>query len=188
MKQSTIYRIMTAGGVIGVVAAFLQTLEKIVLLGDKNATLPCNFNSVFNCSTVLNAWQSSVFGFPNSIMCMALFVIFSSIALVGAAGGVVSRGVRLSIQGLSLFTLGFALWFLWQSTYVIGALCIFCIFCFAGLLMINWGWMRINAKDLPVGEEARAVIGRLIASGTDTFVWVLLAVVVGLAMLLQFGL
>jgi uncharacterized membrane protein len=188
MKQNTIYKVMLGGGVIGVVASFLQTLEKLVLIQNKDAILPCNFNSIFNCSTVLNAWQSSLFGFPNSIMCMALFVIFSSVALVGAFGGTISLGVRLSIHGLSLFTLGFALWFLWQSTYVIGALCIFCLFCFAGLLMLNWGWLRLNANDLPIGERGRATIKRWIASGMDTFIWVALATVVAAAMLLQFSL
>jgi hypothetical protein len=55
------------------------------------------------------------------------------------SGGVLPRKLRLGIHALSLFTLGFALWFLTQSIYVINALCILCIFCFAGLLLVNWG-------------------------------------------------
>ena len=179
---------MLAGGVTGVVASFLQTLEKLVLIENKDAILQCNFNSIFNCSTVLNAWQSSLFGFPNSIMCMALFVIFSSVAMVGAFGGLVSRGVRLGVHGLTLFTLCFALWFLWQSTYVIGALCIFCIFCFGGLLVLNWGWLRQNSNDLPIGEQGRNVVKRWIASGIDTFIWASVAVVVVAAMVIRFSL
>jgi uncharacterized membrane protein len=186
MKQRTIYSIMTAGGVIGVVAAFLQTLEKLVLIQNKDALLPCNFNSVFNCSTVLNAWQSSVFGFPNSIMCMALFVIFATTALVGAVGGMLPAKFRLGVQALTLFTLGFALWFLWQSTFEIGALCIFCIFCFGGLLILNWGWTRLNADMLPIGERGRQFVKKAIASGWDTFAWVALGAIVGLTMAARF--
>lgn len=187
MKQRTIYGIMTAGGAIGMVAAFLQTLEKLTLLKNANADLSCNLSSVFSCSNVLNAPQSSVFGFPNSIMCMALFTIFFMAALVGVTGGKVVRGLRLAVQGLSLFTLGFALWFLWQSTYRINALCVFCIFCFAGLLMVNWGWLRLNAADLPLGERARAFVAREVRSGGDILAWFLLAALVAFAMALRFS-
>lgn len=167
-------------------AAFLQTTEKIVLLKNKDAILACDLNSVFSCASVLNAWQSSVFGFPNSLMCLTLFTIFASTALVGLTGGVLPRKLRLGIHALSLFTLGFALWFLAQSIYVIGSLCILCIFCFAGLLLVNWGWLRLNATDLPIGDRGRAFVKRRIETGMDIFFWVLLAVVVGFAMIIRF--
>lgn len=187
MKQRTIYSISLIGGVIGMVAAFLQTTEKITLLNNKDAVLACNLNSVFSCSNVLNAWQSSVFGFPNSLMCMTLFTIFSVAALVGTSGGAMPRKLRLSIQTLSLFTLLFALWFLTQSIFVINSLCILCIFCFVGLLMVNWGWLRINADDLPVGENGRALIKRGIANGADIFVWVMLGLMLAFTMILRFN-
>lgn len=178
---------MTAGGAIGMAAAFFQTIEKITLLKNKDAILTCDLNSIFSCSTVLSAWQSSVFGFPNSIMCLMLFTIFTSIAAAGAAGSALPRGLRLTVQGLSLATLGFALWFLEQSIYSIGSLCILCIFCFTGLLIVNWAWLRINAADLPIGDRGRAALKRWIASHLDTFAWLLLGVIVALAMVLRFN-
>jgi uncharacterized membrane protein len=187
MKQRTVYGIMITGGVIGMIAAFLQTTEKITLLKNKDAILTCNLNSVFSCSNVLNAWQSSVFGFPNSLMCLALFTIFTGIALVGLSGGILPRKLRLGVHALSLFTLGFALWFLAQSIYVIGSLCILCIFCFAGLLMVNWAWLRLNVVDLPFGERGRAALTHAIAKGADIFGWFLLTALVAFAMVLRFG-
>ena len=187
MKERTIYKIMLAGGGIGVIAAFLQTTEKIALLKNKDAVLVCDLNSVFSCANVLNAWQSSVFGFPNSLLCITLFTIFGSIALVGVGGGTLPRKLRLSVQTLSLLTLIFAIWFLTQSIYVINALCILCIFCFIGLLLVNWSWLRINAADLPISQGGLAFIKRHIARGTDTFVWILLALAVAFAMILRFN-
>lgn len=187
MKQRNIYALMTAGGAVGIGAAFLQTTEKIALLKNKDANLVCDLNSVFSCANVLNAWQSSVFGFPNSLMCLMLFTIFASIALVGMSGSILPRKVRLSIQGLSLFTLLFAIWFLTQSIFVINALCILCIFCFAGLLIVNWGWLRINAEDLPIGARGRAAVARAITSGADIFGWLVIGLLMGFIMILKFS-
>lgn len=177
---------MMVGGAIGMTAAFLQILEKITLLKHADAILACNLNSVFSCTNVLNAWQSSVFGFPNSILCLTLFTIFTATALAGATGGKLTRGLRLGIQALSLGTLGFALWFLEQSIYSIGSLCILCIFCFIGLLLVNGSWLRLNAADLPIGERGRAIVARSVANGADIFTWFLLASLVGFAMALRF--
>jgi len=186
MKRQTLYTIMTAGGAIGAIAAFLQTLEKLTLLKNQNTILPCDLSSVFSCTTVLNSWQSSVFGFPNSLMCIVLFTTFTATALAGATGGHLSRSLRLGIQAMSLATLGFALWFLEQSIYSIGSLCIFCLFCFLGLLMINWAWLRLNAADLPISKHTTSILTKGIHKGIDTFIWVLLGVIVVFAILLRF--
>lgn len=167
-------------------AAVLQITEKIALLKNKEALLTCDLNSVFSCSNVLNAWQSSVFGFPNSIMCLILFTTFTTSAVVGLTGGRLSRNYRIGAQALSLMTVGFALWFLSQSVYVINALCVLCIFCFVGLLFINWSWLRMNVTDLPVGEKARGVLTRAVEHGADTFIWILIALAVFFAMIIRF--
>lgn len=182
MKTRTTYAVMTLGGLAGMVAAFLQTLEKLELLKNPHAVLTCNINSVFSCTNVLNSWQSSVFGFPNSIMCLVLFTIFTTFALAGLFGSKMPHQLRLGVQALSLFTLGFALWFLWESTYKIGALCVYCVICFAGLLLVNWAWLRFNAGHLPYGKQLTAGFKR----GTDMLAWFLLAAVVAFAILLHF--
>lgn len=186
MKQRATYGVMVAGGLMGMTAAFLQATEKIQLLQNKEAVLSCDLNSVFSCSNVLNAWQSSVFGFPNSFMCLVLFTIFTMTGLVGLSGGVLPRKLRLAVQALSLFTLGFALWFLAESIYVINALCILCIFCFIGLLLINGSWLRLNASELPIGKRGRDFMNRRIRTGADIFIWISLAMVIGAAMVVRF--
>lgn len=161
-------------------------MEKLTLLKNTDAQLVCDLSSVFSCTNVLNAWQSSVFGFPNSLMCMVLFTIFGTVGLVGLTDGKLARGLRLGVHGLALFTLFFGIWFLEQSTFVIGSLCLYCLFCFSGLLLLNWGFLRINAADLPIGSRGRATLQRAIASGADTFVWVLLALTIAFIMVMKF--
>lgn len=185
-NQRILYGIMTAGSATGIVAAFLQTLEKIQLLEHAHDALVCDVNSVFSCTNVLNAWQSSVFGFPNSLFCLVLFVIFGTIAVAGLCGARLPVRLRLGIHALSLFTLGFAIWFLSQSIYAIHALCILCIFCFAGLLLVNGSWLRLNAEDLPIGDHGRRFLSRSMASGADIFGWFLLAALLAFAAVLRF--
>ncbi len=186
MKQRTTYSAIATGGAIGLIASFLEVVEYQQVLKNAHTTLTCDLNSVFNCSPVLTAWQGKLFGFPNAMLCMIFFTLMLGTALAGLTGGTLVRKFRLSLQGIALFFLGFALWFFWESIYRIGALCILCIFCLFGLLLLNWGWMRINAADLPIGAKARSVVQRGIKTGADTFVWIVLGMVVAFAMLLRF--
>ena len=186
MNKRILYGVMSTGGAIGLVAAFIQILEKLQLLKHVGDPLTCDLNSVFSCSNVLNAWQSSVFGFPNSLMCMVFFTTFLVFGLTGLSGATLPRRLRLAVQGLALFVLAFAIWFLTQSIYVIGSLCVLCIFCFGGLLLVNGTFVRINANDLPIGARGRAVLARMIQSGSDIFIWVLIAALLAFAMLLRF--
>ena len=96
-------------------------------------------------------------------------------ALAGLTGSVLVKKLRLTMQGFALFFLCFGLWFLWQSTYHIRALCILCLFCFGGLLLINWGWLAVNAADLPIGNRGRKLLVRANTRGFDAFAWILLA-------------
>lgn len=186
MNKRIIYGVMAGGGIVGLVASFLQIIEKLYLLSNTNKVLACDLGSVFSCSSVLKAWQSSVFGFPNSLLCIVFFTVFAVTGLAGLSGAVLPRGFRIGVHALSLFVLGFAAWFLSQSIYVIGALCILCLFCFGGLLLVNWAWVQINASDLPIGERGRAVVARAIKNNTDILVWVVIAALLTFAILLRF--
>jgi uncharacterized membrane protein len=187
-KKRLLYGVMIGGGLTGLAASFFQTIEKMQSLSTVGKPLICDINSVFSCTNVLSAWQSSVFGFPNSLMCMILFTIFAAIGLAGLSGGVLPKKLRISIQALAIFTLCFGIWFLTQSIYAIGYLCILCLFCFAGLLFVNAAWLRINVSDLPIGARNRQIIARAIESNLDIFVWCLIAVAISLAALIRFTL
>jgi uncharacterized membrane protein len=178
---------MTIGAVIGVAASFLETLEYQEILKNSHAQLVCNLNSVFSCGNVLNSWQSKIFGFPNSLLCMMFFTLMLSVALVGLSGGILAAKFRLWMHGITTFFLGFGLWFMSESTFQIKALCILCLFCLAGLLLLNWGWLRTNAYILPIGARNRKRLHDYIQKGADTFVWLLLAILIAFVMFLKFS-
>ncbi len=187
MKPKNLYVLMSFGGAIGLVASFLQMLEKITLLKTPAADLACNLNSVFSCSNILNAPQSSVFGFPNSLMCIVFFALMLSAGLIGWGGAQISVKLRLAYQAFSLFFVGFGFWYLWQSIFNVGALCIFCLFCYGGLLIINGAWFRLNYRELPLSKPALKMLDKWVARGADIFVWCLIAAAIALEAIIKFA-
>ena len=177
---------MTFGSAVGLVASFMQMMDKLVLLKDSGAVLACNVNSALSCSSVLNAPQASVLGPPNALISTVMFCFFLAIGLAGLTGGVISRRMRFITQSLSLFTLAFGFWFLMQSIFVIQSLCIYCIFNTFGLLLVNGAWLRLNYTDIKLHAKVNAAIKNLVANGFDILIWLIIAIFIVGAALFQF--
>lgn len=185
-KDRIRYLILTIGAGSGLTAAFMQTIEKIVLLENKDAILPCNLNSIFNCSAVLNAQQSSLFGFPNSLICMVAFTLLLTIGIAGMSKSRIARKMLYTAQAVALFMLVFALWFLFTSTYIIGSICIFCLICFGGLLFVNAALLRLNFSDDHTNNRLFSFLQRVIQQKFDILLWISLGVVVAAAIIQRF--
>ena len=185
--QKIYFGLLTFGASIGFLASFFQMLEKITLLKNSDAVLTCNLNSVLNCSNVLSNHISSVFGFPNSLMCIILFASLISAGIIGLTGSKINAKVRLVYQFLSLFFVGFGLWYLNRSIFMVSVLCIYCLFCFGGLLLVNFSWLRLNYRDYPLSSSTLQVFERGIKSGADIFLWCLIGVAVILQAFLKFA-
>jgi uncharacterized membrane protein len=186
-KQKMLYGIMAIGAAIGFIASFLQMLEKIALLKSAHSVLTCNLNSVFNCSNILNAHQSSVFGFPNSLLCISFFALMLSAGLIGWTGGSIDSKLRFVYQAMTLFFVGFGFWYFWQSIFNVGSLCIYCVFCYGGVLAINGAWFRLNYRELPFSKSTRRLLDRAVANGADIFIWCLIALGITLEALIKFA-
>src|SRR6478752_6660924 len=73
--------LLLVGGLVGLVASFVLTVEKFSLATDSNYIPSCSINPVLNCGSVMSTEQASVFGFPNSLLGV---VGFSVVAATGA--------------------------------------------------------------------------------------------------------
>ena len=175
IAQNKLYIIITTGSAIGLVASFIQMMDKITLLKDNGAILTCNINTTLSCSSVLNSQQASVLGPPNALISTIMFCFLLAIGLVGLTGGVVSRQMRLITQFLALFTLAFGFWFLMQSIFVIGSLCIYCVFNIFGLLLINYAWLRLNYLDIKVSAKFNSTLKNLVDKNFDILIWLIIA-------------
>lgn len=188
MNRAKLYwGILSIGAAAGLIASFLQMLEKLTLLKNSEAVLSCNLNSVFSCSNVLNASQSSVFGFPNSLLCITFFALMLSAGLIGLTGGVLTAKLRLVYQAMTLFFVGFGFWYFWQSIFNIGVICIYCVFCYGGVLAVSGAWFRLNYKDFPLSKNLSKMIEKWVARGADIFIWCLIALAIVLEAIIKFA-
>lgn len=118
---------MLVFGIIGLVSAFVLTVEKFHLLQNPDAILSCSFNLVLNCSTVMQTWQSSVFGFPNMLIGLIAYPVVITVAVAGLSG--VRFPNKFLIVANICYGLGalFAYWLFFQSVYAIQVLCPWCL-------------------------------------------------------------
>lgn len=154
-----IFGTMLAFGIIGLIASFVLAVEEIHLIKNPNATLSCSFNVVLNCSTVMQTWQASVFGFPNMLIGLMAYPVVITVAVLGLARIALPvwfrRGANIG-YGLGLL---FAYWLFFNSVYVIQVLCPWCLvvtfsttLIFATMTHYN---LRENTFKLPASLNAR---------------------------------
>jgi uncharacterized membrane protein len=128
---------MLLGSLSGFVASFLLTIDKIKLLKDSQFVPSCNISKTLNCKSVMLSEQAEVFGFPNSLIGIGAFAIFIALSIALLAG------TRFPVWFWQVALVGtgtavvFCHWLAYQTTFVIGALCPYCMVAWSGTLLIS---------------------------------------------------
>ncbi|MGA0901999.1 MAG: vitamin K epoxide reductase family protein [Candidatus Nanopelagicaceae bacterium] len=128
--------VMLIGAVSGFIASFLLTIDKLKLLKDANFVPSCNISETLDCKSVMLSKQAEVFGFPNSLIGIGSFAIFIAIA-VALFAEVQFPGWfwKIALTGVALAVI-FSHWLAYQTTFVIGALCPYCMVAWFGTFLI----------------------------------------------------
>lgn len=114
-------------GVIGWIAAFALTTERLHLLEDSSATASCDFNLVVQCGANLTSPQGSVFGFPNPLLGLTGWVAPIVVGAAILAGARFARWFWVLFWAGTAFAFGFVVWLISQSIFVLGTLCPWCM-------------------------------------------------------------
>ena len=152
--------ILVICSLIGLVASFLLTIDIIKLTANPDLDLPCNLSPFISCKSVIESSQGKVFGFPNPLLGIAGF------SFILATGVLMLFGAEPSRKFWKFFTAGITLviilihWFIFQSIYIIGSLCLYCmvtwsitwpIFLFTIIQYFNLGWLNKNRVAILIG-------------------------------------
>lgn len=156
--------ILIVGGIIGVFASLMITIEKFDLLQNPSASFICDLNPVISCGSVMESKQANAFGFMNTYIGLLGFPVLVTIGVAMLAGARFRRWFWLAmVGGLGLGIL-FAYWLLFESIYRINALCPYCLSVDVALTTIFWyvllyvlgkGYLRLGRKTQHVATFAR---------------------------------
>ena len=127
---------MIFGAVSGFIASFLLTVDKIKILKDSGFTPSCNISETLNCKSVMLSKQAEVFGFPNSLIGIGAFAIFIAVAVALFANVQFPNWFWGLALGGTVLAVIFSHWLAYQTTFVIGALCPYCMVAWFGTLLI----------------------------------------------------
>ncbi|AOS65778.1 vitamin K epoxide reductase family protein [Actinoalloteichus hymeniacidonis] len=152
--------LLTIGGTLGFVAAFVLLLERIQLLIDPMYIPTCSINSVLSCGSVMTTPQAAAFGFPNPIIGVAAFPVVMAVGAALLAGARFKRWFWLGLQAGTLFGVVFIHWLIFASLFDIRALCPYCMVVWAVTLPIFWYTTVANIRTgrLPLGGFGRMLV------------------------------
>ena len=140
--------LFVVGGLIGLIAAVVLLVEKMALAANPGYVPSCNVNPILSCGSVMATPQAAVFGVPNPIIGVAGFAIVAAIGVGLLAGGRYTAWYWVTVQIGVTFAVVFVHWLIYQSLYVIGALCPYCMAVWAVSIPIFWYTSTRNLRSL----------------------------------------
>lgn len=139
--------ILIAMGLLGLFASFELTVQSMSAAADPDYTPPCNISPFISCSSVMDSWQSTLFGFPNSLLGVLGFPIIVTIGSALLAGAQFKRwfwiGAQIGVTG----AVAFVYWFFYQSAFVINSLCPWCLVFWTATIPIFWYVTLFNVQE-----------------------------------------
>lgn len=140
--------ILVIGGIIGLLAASILTIEKLHLAANPNYVPSCSISPVVACSPVMGSWQASTFGFPNMLIGSAGFAMVWAVGMMLFAGAKnLKKWFWWCFQAGTVFGLGFIAWLMYSSLYNIQKLCIYCMVVWAVTIPIFWTTLAFNVRE-----------------------------------------
>lgn len=151
LKKLSSYRkfalVLVLASSIGLAASFILTLEKFSLLKNPVAVLSCDLNPIVSCGSVIQSKQAEAFGFANPLIGLIGFAVIITIGMGILAGAKYKRWFWLGLESGAVLGVLFSHWLVYQSIFVIQALCPFCIVVWAVVIALLVLVTRFNLQE-----------------------------------------
>ncbi|GHF24121.1 vitamin K epoxide reductase family protein [Pseudolysinimonas yzui] len=147
---------LIVAGALGWWASFSLTVDKFLLLVNPEADLDCNFSVLVQCGKNLDSWQGAVFGFPNPILGLGGFVAPIAVGVGLLAGARFANWFWIAFNVGLAGALGFVIWLISQSIFVLGTLCPWCMLVWSVTIPLFW---IVTARNLAEGAFGDRVTG-----------------------------
>jgi uncharacterized membrane protein len=180
---------MLISAVIGLVAALVLSIEALTLAENPFADLNCDINSVLSCGTVGQAWQASLLGFPNAYLGLIAEPVVITLAVAALGGVRFPRWFMISAQIVYAIGFAFAYWLFFQSYFVIGALCPWCLTITVTTTLVFASMTRVNLLDGNIRLSAAAYrsVSSWLRAGIDTLIVIIIIAVLAAMIVIKYG-
>jgi uncharacterized membrane protein len=158
--------------IVGLFASFQLTVDKIALLSDPEFVPSCNINPVLSCGTIILTDQASLFGFPNPLIGLAGYSVIITLAVLMISKVLIPNWVWLGLNLGALAGMAFVVWLAYESLYVIGALCPWCMVAWMSTIFIFWITTAENAAN---GRFTRSGDPGVISDVVSSLRWIWVA-------------
>lgn len=185
-----LFTAMLLSACISLYAAFVLSVDAVLLAANPDAVLTCDLNSVVSCGAVGKSWQAELFGFPNAFLGLMTEPVVITIAVASLSGVKFKRWFMFTAQFIYLLGLIFAYWLFYQSSFVIGSLCPYCMLITLGTTLVFFTLLHYNIREnnLYLSEKWQRKAEFFSRVGGDTAVAVLLLLSIVAIIFSKYGL
>lgn len=175
-----------AAGLLGIVGTIWQMVERLAYESDPGREAFCEINAAVSCSSVYSHWQSSALGLPNALIGLPVFAMLTSAAVAGLLGSRHSPRYLALMWGLALFMTAFATWYMEQTAFVIGSLCVFCAASWLFIIVAGVSLTRVLEAERGLGAGAAGRrLSYLVDRDLDVVAWLVLVLSVTAMLVLK---
>lgn len=179
--RSFLFGEMLVFGILSLVASLVLSYDALLLAANPDAVLNCSINEVFDCAVVGRTWQAEILGFPNAFLGLVTVPVVITIAVAGICGVRFPKWFMVAANIGYLVGAIFAYWMLFQSTFVIAALCPWCLCVTLSMTFIFYAMTKWNILEgnLYLPDDALARLRGFVAGG-----WFTIGLIAWLALIL----
>ena len=152
--------ILIIGGILGLLASFILTQDKIHFAENPDYKPLCSINPVISCGSITKSKQGSAFGFPNPFLGLAGFAMVVNVGVSMLAGGKFKKWYWRAFNAGTLFGFLFVHWLIYQSLFSIKALCLYCMLTWSVTVPIFWYTTLYNLREgnIPTPKKLKAAV------------------------------
>lgn len=151
--------VFVVAGIIGLIASFALTYDKIQVLKNPAYIPSCNVSPIISCGSVMKTEQANLLGVPNTIFGLMGFSMLLALGVALMAGATFSRWLWRTINVGALAGFLFFVYLFFEAVYRIHTICPYCFVIWMIVPPILWYTMLYNLQEghfkLGLGERAK---------------------------------
>jgi uncharacterized membrane protein len=145
--QKALPYVFIVGGIIGLLASFTLTYDKIHVLESSSYQPACNINPILSCGSVMKTQQASLMGVPNTVFGLMAFSMLLMLGVVLTTGVKLPRWLWIAAQGAATGGVIFMHYLFFEGVFRIHAICPWCFVVWMITIPIFFGITVYNIRE-----------------------------------------